>query len=309
MFANFVESGAAPVFTGARARNTMLDWFFYDVENLSLAERSQLIAERNREGAILVVWPRGERGDLSITKFADYEGLRAAPGRMLQRFSIAGVGSSDVGAAAFARALADHYGEPVGAIVAGYGVADLLSEAMGGWFVLGGANRVMQMYHDALDRAGAAEAGDGPGPDLPDGLEAAATSAPRRRALERVDHRTDSATLTALLMDHDRQVISVAGHSKGCLSIAYALEALCLSGPAETVARQCGMRITTVGAVTAMPRAFANVGQYLGELDWFGGMNSRRALGYTTIPGAWHHLNTRLPGHLDLAEVLALEPA
>ena len=90
---------------------------------------------------------------------------------------------------------------------------------------------------------------------------------------------------------------------------AYALEALVLSRQTEAIERQANMRITTVGAVTALPTAFTNAGQYLGELDWFGGMNSRLALDYTTIPGAWHHLNTRLPGHLDLADVLSQEPA
>jgi len=293
MFANLAEFSAAPVFSGARARNTMLDWFFYDVEGLTVAERTQLVAERNVEGSVLVVWPEGARGDISVQKFEDYETLRAAPGALLTRFAIAGVGSSDVGAAAFARALANHYGAPVGAIVAGYGVADLLSEAMGGWFVLGGANRIMQMYHDAVDQAPAVE------PSTPKD----------QSSLEKVDHRNDSSTLVNLMLDRDRVIDSVAGHSKGCLSIAYALEALVLSRQTEAIERQANMRITTVGAVTALPTAFTNAGQYLGELDWFGGMNSRLALDYTTIPGAWHHLNTRLPGHLDLADVLSQEPA
>ena len=302
MFTNFVEFGAAPVFSGARARNSMLDWFFYDVEGLTLSERSKLVAERNTEGSILVVWPEGAMGDISVQKFEDYETLRAAPGKLLTRFAVAGVGSSDVGAAAFARTLANHYGEPVGAIVAGYGVADLLSEAMGGWFVLGGANRIMQMYHDALDNA-------------PSGRETSSDSAGKSpdskeiKTLEKVDHRDDSATLVNLMLDRDRVIKSVAGHSKGCLSIAYALEALVLSRQTAAIKRQSNMRITTVGAVTALPTAFTNVGQYLGELDWFGGMNSRLALDYTTMPGAWHHLNTRLPGHLDFSDVLKQEPA
>lgn len=274
----------------------MLDWFFYDVEGLTHAERARLVAEHNVEGSVLVVWPEGARGDDGIVKFTDYEALRAAPGALLTRFAIAGVGSSDVGAAAFARTLANHYGEPVGAIVAGYGVADLLSEAMGGWFVLGGANRIMQMYQEAVDLSGPA-----PQP---------VTESFRGNddMLDKVGHRNDSATLASLMTDPDRRIRSVAGHSKGCLSIAYALEALALSGPAEAVDRQKHMRITTVGAVTAMPTAFGNIGQYLGELDWFGGMNSRLSLDYETVPGAWHHLNTRLPGHLDFAEVLSQEP-
>lgn len=293
MFSSLSGFGDSPVFSGARARNTMLDWFFYDVDGLTAAERAKLVSERNVEGSILVVWPKGARGDISIRKFEDYETLRSAPGALLTRFTIAGVGSSDVGAAAFARTVADHYDTPVGAIVAGYGVADLLSEAMGGWFVLGGANRVMQMYQDALETQSTDKT------VLP-----VTETASRSETLESVGHRDDSMALVSLLMDQDRTIQSVCGHSKGCLSIAYALEALALSGQTGAVDRQKDMRIVTTGAVVALPSAFGNITQTLGELDWFGGMNSRLSLDYTTVPGAWHHLNTSLPGHLDFAQVL-----
>lgn len=294
MLAGWTRIGQAPVFSGALARNTMLDWFFYDVGGLTPEERAQLVSEPNEEGSILVVWPRQARGAVGIRRFSGYESLRAAPGDPVRRFTIAEVGSSGIGAAAFARTVADHHDEPVGAIVAGYGVADLLTEAMGGWFVMGGANRVMQMYQDALDRPGA---------------EPAPVPASGRKTRSTVEHRHNSSALFNLLLDPDRQVRSVAGHSKGCLSIAFALEALVRCGRKDAVARQSEMRVTTVGTVTALPGAFCNLGQYLGELDWFGGMNSQLTLDYTTVPGAWHHLNTALPGHLDFAAVLDQEPS
>ncbi len=265
----------------------MLDWFFYDVDGLTVAERAQLVRQANVQGAIVVVWPKGALGPVSYRKFPDAQALRAAGDLAVSRFSIAGVGSSDVGAAAFARTVADHVGEPVGAIVAGYGAADLLSEAMGGWFVLGGANRVLQMYQDAVDAQGA-------GANL--------AEPPQRPAS--VDHREDSATLVQLLSDPDQPVSALYAHSKGCLSITYAMDALLNAGAGPDLARQAGVQITTVGTVIRLPRALTQVQQYLGELDWFGGMNSQRDLDYVTIPGALHHLNSAVPGHLDFAELL-----
>lgn len=130
----FLQAGpfGAPAAHAAQDRNIVLDEFFYDVGALTKPELDFLVAETNIEGSILVVFPRGRDEETRIRKFDDYETLRAAPGRLLDRFVIAGVGSSDVGAAALARNFADHCQEPVGAIVAGYGIDDLLAEAMGG---------------------------------------------------------------------------------------------------------------------------------------------------------------------------------
>lgn len=289
MFQDLASFGSGPFVSGARARNTMLDWFFYDVDGLTPEERITLVGGPNTEGAIIVVWPRGAQGMISLKKYDSHAELRAAPGAMLTHFTIAGVGSSDVGAAAFARTAANVLGVPVGAIVAGYGVADLLSEAMGGWFVMGGANRVMQMYRDAVDQG--------------EGETDAVT-----RSVETAQSYDDSATLSLLMQDEDREIRWIGGHSKGNGSIALGLRAALAADAGRSVERLTALRITTVSAVTAMPPQFENIGQYLGELDWFGGMNSRRSLDYETVPGAWHHLNTAIPGHLDFAEVLAREP-
>ena len=120
------EVFSAPATLAAKKRNVFLDHLFYDVGALTKPELDQLTAERNIEGSILVVFPRGGDSEIRIRKFEDYETLRAAPGRLLDRFVIAGVGSSDVGAAALARNLADHCQQPVGAIIAGYGIEDVL---------------------------------------------------------------------------------------------------------------------------------------------------------------------------------------
>jgi hypothetical protein len=53
-----------------------------------------------------------------------------------------------------------------------------------------------------------------------------------------------------------------------------------------------------------MPNQFQHVQQFLGSLDWFGGFNSRLSLPRCPVPHAWHHLNRRLPYHLDAVKTL-----
>lgn len=283
---------------GVKQRNTVLDGLFYDVPNLSPAEVSALTREVNVEGSILVVWPTGARDGLGVTKFNDHAALVEAPGRMLQRFAIAGVGSSDLGAAAFARTVADRYGEPVGAIVAGYGVADLLSEALGGWFVLGGANRLMHTLHRP----------SGPATGMPAMKGETAQATVDSVVADSATPTHDTIALYNVLTDPHREVRSIAGHSKGCLSIAAALSTLVGSGDGAAIEKARKARITTCGAVVSLPSVITNVGQYLGSIDWFGGLNSRPDVPFDRVDGAWHHLNTSLPFHMDFATVLEREP-
>ncbi len=293
---------ATPLREVAKRRNVALDRMFYDVGNLTPEEYDYMVDVISPEGTILVVWPSGKKGPVGIKPFTGDDTLREAKGDVLQRFAIAGVGSSDLGAAAFARTLADHYREPVGAIIAGYGMVDLMSEALGGWFVLGTANRMMRAYHAIAGR-------DGPFQrprSAPFGAGSARGPADRDAGLT-----TDSATLYRLLLDDFRTVRSVAGHSKGCLSIAFALARLAGNPdvPPTALDRARAMRVLTCGAVVDLPSGFDNVCQYLGALDGFGAMNSRLWLDHVLIPQAWHHLNTDLPLHMDLAGILACEPA
>jgi hypothetical protein len=263
------------------------------------------------EGSILVVNPQSSRGQNGLRKFEDYEQLRASPGRLLSRFSIAGVGSSDVGAAAFARNLADHCGEPVGAIVAGYGVADVLAESLGGWFVLGSGNLLMKLFHDQQADTEAVLEGlesmvQGFDPTKADEVASTLTGSP------------DSTTLLRLMLDEDRQIKTVLGHSKGCLSIAWALQALVQSEAAAAIEKAQAIRIITTAAAVHLPEGFDNRGQYLGALDMFGAMNSRGVGNlyelWTNeeihwVPNAWHHVNTKLPFHMNIRQVLKRDQA
>ena len=64
------------------------------------------------------------------------------------------------------------------------------------------------------------------------------------------------------------------------------------------------LHVVTFGAVVDVPDQFKHVHQFLGSLDWFGGLNSRRSTPRSPVPGAWHHLNRRLPYHLDAVKAL-----
>jgi hypothetical protein len=311
--ASVIPARLRPIAEGIKARNTIADWMFYDVRGLTRPEYEQLARETNLEGAILVVEPRPGPGAVRIQKFDGFERFRAEPGDLIRHFSIAGVGSSDVGAAALARTLANHLDAPVGAIVAGYGLADIAAESLGGWLFFGPVNRSLHLAARAAQAViGAADLLAAPGDDTAShrapGHHAPGHHAPGHQYGPGVAGRLlspDTRTLVRLLCEPERRVETLLGHSKGCLSLAYALEALHHHPDPDHYARAQDVDVVTTGAVVAFPDPLPGLRQYLGGIDWFGGMNSRLKLPHTVVPSAWHHLNTAIPAHMDLAAVLA----
>ena len=284
-----------PLMEAAKQRNLVLDQMFYDIGALSPAECDWLVRERTIGGAILVVSPKRADGAIAIRKHVDLAALGAAPGDRPTRFSVSGIGSSDLGAAALARNLADHYREPVGAVVAGYGVADMVAEGLGGWFALGTANQWRSLIDGwwawwtapaepaepaSATAAAPVDGGDGAGgPDVD--------------------------TLLALLTEPGGTIRSLFGHSKGCVAIALALQRLAEAGPSPALDAAKAIEVTTLGAVVPLPAGFDRVTQFLGALDWYGGLNSRLDRNYRPVPGGWHHLNSALPMHVSVDALLA----
>lgn len=285
---------------GLKQRNTAADHLFYDVCNLSKAEQNFLVDSAHREGSILIVLPRGARGEESVVRRSDLADLMSASGAKLERFAIAGVGSSDLGSASFARTLADYFQEPVGAIVSGYGVADLMTEALGGWFVFGGVNRLLDRQA-RVDKELFASGST----TTPSTTTTALSEAELGRRAEKAG-LDDVLTLYRLFKDTDRRIKSIAGHSKGALLIDTALEALVRLGERGDVERLEKMQIITASCIVNLPDNFTQVLQLMGSFDQFGRLNSSTSknVEYTAVAGAFHHLNTRLPGHLDLMAAL-----
>lgn len=119
---------------------------------------------------------------------------------------------------------------------------------------------------------------------------------------------SDSDTLLRLLLDEDRQIHTLLGHSKGCLSIAYALQAIALTRRSPEISRAKEIELITMCAVVEFPSKFDRVTQHLGSVDWFGGMNSKLRNEQICIPEAWHHLDKMLPLHLPVEQELTERP-
>ncbi|MEE4155163.1 MAG: hypothetical protein V2I27_13465 [Erythrobacter sp.] len=267
--------------------NTALDSLFYDVDALTRDERRQLAAREKPEGIILEVgpsyapslriWPGIEACDCLRD---DYAAL-----------TVAGVGSSAVGAAALARNVADALDAPVLGVVSGLGLADLGSEALGGFFLFGGLN--------AIRHAGTPfEAWHWLAPPM---LRPRDPGHTFRMARESADVRA----IRELLGDGGVKVPYLVGHSKGNLVLSEALYALREADRQGFRKAAADMRVVTFSARIAMPRELTCVTDVMGELDTFGALNSRPDIPVdVSVPAAWHHTNTRLPFHLPVTKVL-----
>jgi hypothetical protein len=151
----FVE----PMLRMFRLTNTALDVIFYDVGVLTQAlwakgtaidtegavgsassahplQTLDLSAATNPSGSIIVV----DASDAPYVRppFLDmgafFAHANGPDGAVLHTLAVSGVGSSAYGSVAFAWDVSAALGEPVAAIVPGYGLADVVPQALGGWF-------------------------------------------------------------------------------------------------------------------------------------------------------------------------------
>lgn len=286
-----------------KARNTILDKVFYNVGGLTAAEVETLTRRTTSEGRILIVHPAGTRGQNGVMPFDDHASVRASPGALLEQFCMAGVGSSDLGAAALARDIANATGKPVGAIVAGYGLLDVVTEGLGGWAYLGAMNRLLTLMDTSLRAAEHDEETPAQEPvEVTSAVTAPGTTGIASLATGWITR--DSAALRRFFLDGDRDVRLLVGHSKGCLSIADTMGRLARTGDAAVHARLARVSIVTTGAVVRFPPECTQVHQYLGDMDVLGACNSRGGLPRVLVPRANHHLNPLLPYHMGLGPVL-----
>jgi hypothetical protein len=286
-----------------KQRNRFLDSFFYDVQALTAEEQRRLSPLIDREGTIIVVPPGGSQSQIrhykNALRFMNNEGDN------IQAMAVAGVGSSVLGTAALARNVADHYGIDVAGIVTGYGLPDLLTEAVGGWFLYGLADRVRHATELAAENL------------LTTLREARPVGARDARPNEdawSMDSRftvagnTDAGTLLDVLIARPKNLRLIVGHSKGCLLTSFVLWHLVDELGSEHHPSYDNLHVVTLGAVVALPKVFKRQQQFLGALDWFGGINSRLDVPHARVAGAWHHLNPAIPWHLSVRDVLKQVP-
>lgn len=271
-----------------RTRNTGLDALFYDVKALASEEVFYISDSITAEGLIMIVPPTGA-GMLTLCDSVDEYLLRG--GKDVHVLAIAGVGGSAIGAAAFARNVADAVGAPVAAIVSGYGLGDVVMETMGGGFLfgwLGHFRSQMETLDDAVGR-----------PQLGAYQQRNLKPEPERRSC------LDADTAAELLGDPRLSFHMLAAHSSGNRALSEALYALRRSNRQRLRTLAEGLRIVTFGGRIVMPPEFTDVIDVVGELDWYGEVNSRPQIDTDIrVPLAGHSTNTDLPGSLHVTKIL-----
>jgi hypothetical protein len=284
----------------ARGLDTLLDGVFYDVGALSARDVEQLIEHPVDEGLVIVVPPAKARG--AIRSFTPAEFVAAElENATVDAVVVAGVGSSAVGTAALARNVADAIGRPVAGIVSGQGMADVLAEALGGFFVFGVRNAMRDGIARWLDAVNWQDHVRDPQThaDVTDALASA--------RLDRdgfVFGSPDSTALLYLLLRLGHRLRLLVGHSKGNYSIENALRGWLAAKGTKADLSPDTLCVVTLGAVIRFDPAFRNVHQFIGSVDALGHANSRPGLEAARLPGRGHSLNSTLPGSISVREAL-----
>jgi len=283
----------SPIFPSVERRNELFDYMFYDTAALTIREKNSLSPLRNREGSVVVVTPG--QSIKGIYEYETTDRFLESKHKSVKALVVAGVGSSVIGTAALARNVANAYDIEVAGVVSGYGASDLISEAIGGWFFYEATDALRHQLRqsianwDMLVRAN------------PFGLPFSSTFTSRSPASPAT---RDIDAVTALLEASTANFSLVVGHSKGSLLLDYGLESIAIKHRGKTHRYFEELNIVTFGAVTNFAPRFKKVHQYIGSIDWFGGLNSRLDIEHHMVTNAWHHLNTQLPFHLSAETIL-----
>jgi hypothetical protein len=310
-----------PLLQTFRRLNTAADTLFYDVNLLWLrlfthgitvttanptapaaaqdsltalqaaAKFINLSAVADPEGVILVIdahrAPFVQRYD-DVKKFID-GGLHfpadAAGGaaKKVEVISVTGVGSSALGSAAFAWNISESLRKPVAAIVPGYGLADLIPQALGGWFGFGVHDFIRRLSQQILLQTAPEVATIGRRlSSTVLGDEAFRSGSP------------ESDILHQILLQAP-QIKRLYGHSKGALCIQNAVRGL----PDD---RYDDLHVTTFGCVVQEETA-ADYNQIMGDVDGLGQLNSWGNWPEQWIK-SWHSTNSMLPLTMPIADLV-----
>lgn len=254
-----------------------------------------LSAQADPEGVILVV--DADRAPY-VTRYADVKAFLAAQkaqpastDRMVTTVSVTGVGSSAWGSAAFAWNLSAALDAPVAAIVPGYGLADIVPQALSGWFGFGVQDELRRVGQEWINLLA---------PFFATAGRRLVMSVPERAERDLPDDALpfragspESDILHAILLE-DEAIVRVCGHSRGALCIENALRSL-------HKARAERLEVVTFGC-TINEETDATYRQTMGWMDGLGWLNSWGNLPERMI-GAWHSTNTQLPAAMPVAKL------
>jgi len=271
-------------------RHRLADRIFYNLSERDEQQISDLFRDTEPTQGSIVLVPASQEDPLipypdAVSLLEDH-----AHREKVGAVSVAGVGSSVYGAVGLARDVANATGLSIAAIVAGYGMDDLMYEAMGGWFCMREVNQ-WEFISEQMRAGLAATVG-------------VMGALPEIEIWDSAGAGPDLATAKALLRDGRLPNLKlVVGHSKGNLVLSGAL--------GELVCEKAHMHLSEIeivlfSAISALP---SDVGrrqtQIIGMLDGLGWTNSRIGIPFKPVPGAMHHLNRKLPLHLDAEAELA----
>ena len=300
----------------------MFDVFFYNISKVPFDLWKDCTIKNSPEDSIIVLTRTKDSSALygRTFKMKCYETIDDMNSSIennnaikeIQAVALTGVGSSALGAVALAIDIADALGSTtnqevkVAAIVTGEGSKDVFQEGLGGWYGLGTANEIRQRLLGILDW-------DKLWLDRIFGIPTQVTESydPFEKLVAKTSlDLTESKLIETFITDADRMRL-VVGHSKGCLYLNNALCKIFDAGKGPDLVKNIeekDMKIVTLGTVVQPPRELDNfIHQFRGEIDMLGIINSRRRVKFTVIPGVQHHLNTRIPMHLDCYKVLTSE--
>ena len=290
-----------PAVRACRLFNTLLDVIFYDVPTLAaeLAVRDAPMRARGEKAPSRIVDfdalsnPEGSLLLIDATtppyahRYTNVELFLSSPyqeTRDVEIATITGVGSSALGSAAFAWDISLALEKPVLAIVPGYGMADVVLQALGGWFGFGLYDylHAKSLIQNSLANVAPQTASIG---------RRLSASTPDAKTLHGApvfrQGSGSSDVLHALLTHRQAPFKLLVGHSKGALQIGNAIQSL----PAE---RTHALRVVTLGCPIATDVDGVSYYQYLGLFDALGQLNMWGHWPDRWTP-TWHSTNPTLP--------------
>jgi hypothetical protein len=311
-----------PTLRALRLWNTALDALFYDTGVLTaeLRLRGELVtteaahvtqvardaapipepsfskldlsALANPEGCILVIDSARAPFVTRFDRVDDFIEWTIGPGADLTTVTITGVGSSALGSAAFAWNASVALGKRVAAIVPGYGVADVVNQALGGWYGFGVHDWIGALTQKVLAHAS---------PSMARAGQRLLESTPGHKATETggpPEFETGSAASDVLhaLITHVPGISVLLGHSKGALAIGNALRSL---APATT--RR--LWVTTFGCPIDESVPVTKYVQFLGSLDPLGLLNAWGHKAERSLISS-HSTNTMIPLSMPISVLL-----
>jgi hypothetical protein len=311
-----------PLGLAIKARNAVFDTVFYDVSSLTLEEWIHLNPMADRKGKIIVVSPTGSPKTPSIRHYSSVPEFMHSPDwQSVFAIAVTGVGSSVVGTAALARNVADACKDMLGGdtaadvagVVSGFGASDVVQEGLGGYFFYGMLNQFRFLFETGLENAKAIISDTfAKGPDIKPQLEMIFGEPLEDYFPTGTDVHALETILNARFLHYKRSKIRLlVGHSKGNLLIADVLDHM--SDELKQVKHDGfnNVAVVTLGAVVHIAEDMIpkdHQYQFLGYFDGLGRYNSRWTkeglAPHTSLPAKWHSLNTRLPLHTDVFDIL-----